>query len=117
MRIYVLLFCLFVSAAAGAQPQVQYAQSKEYYMQKRKEIQDEIAVSERQLESIKNDKKATLSQLKVLQNKLALRQYLIANINDEISNIDNDIKNSSHKVKTLKQKLDVLKVRYAQSIR
>jgi murein hydrolase activator len=117
MRIYIIILCLFLSAVADAQPQVQYAQSKEYYVQKRKEIQDEIAETERQLEAIKSDKKATLSQLKVLQNKLALRQNLIANINDEINDIDNAIKNSSKEVVTLKQKLDQLKVRYAQSIR
>lgn len=118
MRVVILVFCLFVSAYAGAQQkQVQYVQSKDELISKRKEIQDEIAATERQLEAIKNDKKATLSQLKMLQNKVALRQNLIANINDEINDIDYTIKNSSKEVGNLKLKLDQLKIRYAQSIR
>ncbi len=118
MRVIKVLFCLllFISAAAQ-QKQVQYQESKEYYIAKRKELQDQIAETEKQLEAIKNDKKATLSQLKVLQNKVSLRQNLIANINDEINDIDNTIKNSSKEVVTLKEKLEQLRIRYAQSIR
>ncbi len=100
-----------------AQPQVQYTQTKAQLEAKRRELMDAIKETENDLERVKNDKQATLAQLKSLQNKLAERQKLIAVINDEMSNIDNIIKNSSKEIVVLKDRLDLLKIRYAQSIR
>ncbi|NDC42544.1 MAG: hypothetical protein EBZ77_13525, partial [Chitinophagia bacterium] len=84
---------------------------------RRKELQDAIAETEKELQEIKKNKNATLSQLRALQYKLAQRQKLIGNINDEIGNIDQAISRSSQEIMTLKQQLEVLKTRYAQSIR
>ncbi len=91
--------------------------SKSQLEEKRKEIQDAINETERQLESIKQDKNATISQLRALQNKLAERQRLIANINESIRDIDNNIEVSSHEVGNLKKALESYKIRYAQSLR
>lgn len=117
MRLTVIMFSLLVTFTATAQKAVQLNMSKEEMMAKRKEIQETINETERQLEMLKNDKKATLGQLRALQNKLSERQNLIANINDEMADIDNTIKSSSKEVDNLKLKLGQLKVRYAQSIR
>ena len=84
---------------------------------KRKQLQDAINETEHELEQIKKNKNATMSQLRALQYKLAQRQTLIGNINQEISGIDNTIVLSSKEIVTLKQKLEMLKVRYAQSLR
>ncbi len=114
------LFCailLFVTTGVFGQAQVQYSMSKDTLIARRKAIMEAINETERQLEAIKNDKKATMGQLRALQNKLADRQRLIGNINDEMNGIDRDIRNSSREVQTLKQRLDGLKERYAQSIR
>jgi len=91
--------------------------SKEELVAKRKELMDAINETESQLAAIKKDKSATLGQLRALQNKLADRQKLIVNINDEISDIDNTIQLSSKEIETLKGKLEQQKTRYAQSIR
>ncbi|MCD6010339.1 MAG: Peptidase [Flavipsychrobacter sp.] len=119
MRIYIIVICLFISAVAMAQPKstVQYTMTKEELMAKRKELQDDIAETEKRLRMISNDKQTTMSQLRDLQNKLALRQRLISNINDEMNDIDRTIRNSSKEVGNLKTKLEELKIRYAQSIR
>lgn len=118
MRIFVTAILLVLSAAAMAQPgQVQYSMSKDTLIQRRKAIMEAINETERQLEAIKSDKQATMGQLRALQNKLADRQRLINNINQEMNGIDRDIKTSSREVLTLKQKLDQLQVRYAQSLR
>ncbi len=119
MRIYIIVICLLLSVSATAQQktQVQYSMTKEELMAKRKELQDDIAETERRLQMIKSDKQSTMSQLRDLQNKLALRQRLIANINDEMNDIDNTIRNSSKEVVNLKTKLENLKISYAQSIR
>jgi septal ring factor EnvC (AmiA/AmiB activator) len=117
MRIALFIFCLLLSAATNAQVQTQSLYTKAQLEAKRKELQDAIRETENQLEAIKQNKNATMGQLRALQNKLSQRQNLIVNINDELSDIDKDIRSSSNEVQTLKQKLDQLKTRYAQSIR
>jgi len=121
MRKVVLISSLFLSSVTYAQKVVQnnnyVPPSKEQLVAYRKEIMDAINETQKQLDAIKNNKKATLSQLRGLQNKLAARQRLIGNINDEIDNIDHTIRSSSKEVGNLKLKLDQLKIRYAQSIR
>lgn len=117
MRIlFSILFILF-SATAFCQPQIQYSMTKEEMMAERKKILDAIAETERQLAAIKSDKQASMGQLRALQNKLAERQRLIGNINNEIGDIDKDIRKSSKEVTTLKGKLDLLRDRYVQSLR
>ena len=119
MRITAFLLCLLLSVTAIAQKQlpVQYTMTKEQYEAERQKILDAINETQQQLDAIKNDKKATMSQLRALQNKLADRQRLIGNINQQLDNIDNTIKTSSTEVGSLKQQLERLKIRYAQSIR
>lgn len=114
-RILLFILVLFSLSATAQQREVQY--SKDTLMKKRKELLEAIAETERQLEAIKSDKKATMGQLRALQNKLADRQRLIGNINQEMNQIDRTIRTSSREVQTLKQKLEQLKIRYAQSIR
>ncbi len=115
-KLYLVLF-LLVSVAVSAQQPQQQTQSKAYLEAKRKEIQDAIKETERELDEIKKNKNATLSQLRTLQYKLAQRQNLINNINQEIDNIDNNIASSSKEIVTLKQKLEMEKMRYSQSLR
>jgi septal ring factor EnvC (AmiA/AmiB activator) len=117
MRIGSLILCLLLSVAALAQPQTQSLYTKAQLEVKKKEILDAIKETENQLDAIKKDKNATMGQLRALQTKLAQRQSLIGNINEELHDIDHTIKSSSTEVQTLKQKLDQLKIRYAQSIR
>jgi len=121
MRISVLsLFvCLFLSAAPATAQQktVQYSMTKEQLEAKKKETMEAIKQYEAQLDEIKNKKGTTLAELRVLQNKLAIRQRLIGDINDELSDIDRTIRSSSKEVGNLKVKLEQLKIRYAQSIR
>lgn len=118
MRYLITAILLFFSLCANAQVKVVHAtMSKDTLEARRRAIQAAIDETERQLEAIKSDKKATMGQLRALQNKLADRQRLIGNINDELNNIDRDIRISAREVTTLKQKLEVLKTRYAQSIR
>lgn len=121
-----LLFFLFfgtcLTALAQEQPQIRYSNNytpptKAQLEAKRKELQDAINETEQQLEEIKKNKNATMSQLRALQYKLAQRQNLISSINDEIGNIDHTIVSSSKEIVTLTQKLEMLKIRYAQSIR
>lgn len=84
---------------------------------RRQSIMESIKQTEEQLEATKRDKNATIGQLRALQNKLAERQKLINNINEEIGQINNNIHQSSQEVNHLKENLGTLKLRYAQSVR
>lgn len=120
MRKGILILSLFVYLTTTAQQQMPkdyVPPTKAQLEAKRKEIQDAINETEQQLAEIKKNKNATMSQLKTLQYKLAQRQTLISNINEEIGGIDNTIVASSHEITTLQQKLSFLKTRYAQSLR
>jgi murein hydrolase activator len=118
MRITSFILCVLLSVSATAQVQYVTKQLTRAELEaQRKTIQDELKETEEALQQIKSNKKATMGELSALQNKLALRQRQISNINDELGDIDNTIRNSSKEIGTMKQKLQVLKVRYAQSIR
>jgi septal ring factor EnvC (AmiA/AmiB activator) len=58
-----------------------------------------------------------MGQLHALENKLAARQRLINNVNDEIDNISSNIQTSAGEVVILRETLEKYKIRYAQSIR
>lgn len=112
MRIIATLFIFFFSIYVMAQQP-----SRDDLVKRRQSILESIKQTEAQLEATKNDKNATMGQLRALQSKLAERQRLIRNINEEIGQINNNIQNSTQEVNTLKQNLEVLKMRYAQSVR
>lgn len=84
---------------------------------RRQNIMEAIRITEQQLEATKNDKNATMGQLRALKNKLAERQRLINNMNQEIAHINSNIQLSATEVKNLKDNLELQKLRYAQSVR
>ena len=115
---FIFLLLLFTFCARAQQPkEVQMQYSRSQLEEKRKEILDAIGETEKELASIKQDKNASMVQLRALQSKLAERQRLIANINESINDIDNTIVESSHEVGNLKKTLEQYKIRYAQSLR
>lgn len=112
MRFIVILLVIFFPILAGAQQP-----TRDDLVKRRQSIIESIKQTEAQLEATKKDKNATMGQLRALQNKLAERQRLIRNINEEIGQINNNIQTSTNEVSRLKQNLEVLKMRYAQSVR
>jgi murein hydrolase activator len=113
MRAAVTILLLLMLAPAGLHAQPTKAELEK----RRQDIMEAIQQTQDQLEATKRDKNATIGQLRALQNKLAQRQRLIGNINEEISSINNNIQSSSKEVSGLKDNLQLLKIRYAQSVR
>lgn len=113
MRIVTLLICVALAFPVFAQQQYSRAELEA----RRKEILEAIKETQQQLDATKKDKRASMGQLRALQNKLAERQRLIGNINDEISDISSNIQTSNSEVARLRNNLEVLKTRYAQSVR
>lgn len=114
MRFYTLLIILFSSLAGLAQ---QPGSSRQELESRRKNILESLKETQQQLDATRNDKKASLTELRALQAKLAERQRLITNINEEIGSIDNNIQLSAQEIEQLRAKLAILKMRYAQSVR
>lgn len=106
-----LLFILLAFAAHAQQP------SREELEQRRRQLLETIKETESQLAATKQNTKATMGQLRALQTKLAGRQKLINNINQEIDQIGTSIEYSSKEITRMKGNLGVLKARYAQSVR
>ena len=92
------------------------AQSREDLEQKRKEIQQEIASLQEAQTTISKDKKASVSQLKLIERKLKSRYAVINNLNDEMDLIDNTIFSNNREIYRLQKQLDTLKQQYAKTI-
>jgi septal ring factor EnvC (AmiA/AmiB activator) len=91
-------------------------QSREELERKRREIQEEIAELQRVQNAIKKDKKASVGQLNLIQNKIAKRNAVIDNINSQVKLIDNSIFNNNREIYRLQKQLDTLKIQYARTI-
>ncbi len=91
-------------------------QTKEELEKRRREIQQEIASLQKAQSEISSDKKASLSELKLLERKLRSRYAVIDNLNDEMRLIDNTIFNNNREVYRLEKQLDTLKQQYARTI-
>jgi septal ring factor EnvC (AmiA/AmiB activator) len=92
------------------------AQSREDLEKKRKEIQQEIASLQEAQTLISKDKKASVSQLKLIERKLKSRYAVINNLNDEMDLIDNTIFSNNREIYRLQKQLDTLKQQYAKTI-
>ncbi len=122
MRIITLTAAMFFCLALFAQqqkpqPQAQETLNRAELEKQRQNILESIKQIEQELDATKQNKSATLSQLKDLKSKLAERQRLIGNMNQEIGAINNSIQSSSNTVTELRQNLSRLKTRYAQTLR
>lgn len=112
MRFITFMICFFLAVPVFAQQP-----TRQELENRKKQILDAIHETENELAATKQNKNATIGQLRALQHKLSERQKLISTINDEVGDIDDNIKSSSGQVVQMKQTLELLKVRYAQSVR
>src|SRR3712207_1423838 len=92
------------------------AQDRVKMEQERKAIQSEIKEIQSVYNKVKGEKKETLGQLNLLQQKMTLQDKYIGNINKEIKLINDDIYTSSVAMNGLKRQLDTLKSQYARSV-
>lgn len=107
----ILLFTLafFLVTYAGAQ-------TRDELEKKRKEIQQEITSLQQAQSAITKDKKASISQLKLIEKKLRNRYAVIDNLNDDMRLIDNTIFSNNREIYRLEKQLDTLKKQYAGTI-
>jgi septal ring factor EnvC (AmiA/AmiB activator) len=110
--IHIIIFGFFLLILTS----VVNGQTKEELEKRRKEIQQEIASLQKAQSDISKDKKLSLSELKLLENKLRSRYAVIENLNDEMSLIDNTIFSNNREIYRLQKQLDTLKQQYSRTI-
>lgn len=93
-----------------------YAQTRDELEKKRREIQQEIASLQKTQSEISKNKKASVSELKLIEKRLRSRYAVINNLNDEMRLIDNTIFNNNREIYRLQKQLDTLKQQYAGTI-
>ena len=107
----ILFFVLIGFSISGVS-----AQTREELEKKRKEIQLEITSLQQAQSAITKDKKASLSQLKLIEKKLRSRYAFIDNLNDDMRLIDNTIFSNNREIYRLQKQLDTLKQQYSKTI-
>ena len=105
---FVSLF--FVNVLAQQEP------TKEQLQQQQKQLQSEIDELKTLQNSIIKNKKQSLTELAIVQRKIAKREQLVNNISSELNHINDDINSKEVEQSRLKKELDTLKQKYAQSI-
>lgn len=108
------IFLLFLGLSSLAEAQT--PTDKSALEKERQQIQKELKEIQQLYESVKGQKKQTLSQLNVLNRNISLQERYIGNINREIRTIDDDIYLSELEIYRLNKQLDTLRMQYARSI-
>lgn len=109
-KLFAVITCLFIIFAACAQ------ETKEDIQKKQQQLQKEIDDLNQTLGQIKSNKKKSLSQLALVQKKIAARNELINNINKDLHRLDNTIYQNQVEINHMKLELDSLKMNYAKSL-
>ncbi len=108
------ILCCFIGCISLA-----YAQqppSREDLQRQQQQLLKELADLNKDLSSIKQNKKAALNEYSVVRRKIAARESLINNINKDIRLLTETIYQNQIQIYRLKKELDTLKLQYAQSL-
>lgn len=111
MRSFFLVISLVMVASAFSQNPERADLEK-----KKKQTLQEIDQLNRQYDEIKKNRKESLSQLALIQNKIRLRNDVIQNINRQVRVINKDIDYSYREMLRLRKDLDTLKMNYALNV-
>ncbi len=94
-------------------PFAQSQQTKDKLIDKKKQIEDEIAYYRKLIDETKKNKNISLNQLVLLKNQIAKRESLIDEINEEMSDLENKINQNIVVVQRSTEQMNALKAEYA----
>jgi len=92
------------------------AQNVSEHTRRRQEIEREIAAIDKQLDSNQAQQKATLLNLSLLQQKIASRKELLAQIEDQVLQTNDSIKKKENEIQLLKIEYGELEFLYLQIV-
>jgi septal ring factor EnvC (AmiA/AmiB activator) len=108
-----LVLTLFLLTATGPL----FAQKNSNALKKkRKKLEKEIAYTNKLLKETRKNKKNTLYELQLLQNKITQRNELITTLKKEIAALDKKIANTRTDINLMNKNLEQLKKEYARII-
>ena len=93
-----------------------FAQDVKEKSELKKRIEEEISFIDNQLKSLAGRQKATTEQLTLIQKKVANRQTLIRNIDNEIAGLNHDMTEKQRQINRLNSELDTLSTYYSNLI-
>ncbi len=97
-------------------PLAQNQQTKDRLLDKKKQIEDEIAYYRKLIDETKKNKNLSLNQLVLLKNQIEKREDLIDEINTEMSDLDHKINQNIVVVQRSSEQMKALKEEYAQMV-
>jgi septal ring factor EnvC (AmiA/AmiB activator) len=97
-------------------PFAQNQQTKEKLLDKKKQIEDEIAYYRKLIDETKKTRNISLNQLVLLKNQIEKRENLIAEINTEVSALDNKIIENIVVVQRSTEQMIALKQEYSKMV-
>ncbi len=98
-------------------PSFSQVDAKKKLQENKKQLEQEIQYYNKLLNDTKKNKQTSLQQLIILKNKIAKREELIRNINDELNVLEGDIINTQNEILSLNSEIKTLKDEYARIIR
>jgi len=104
-----LWFCIGLSSAFGQETAAQLES-------KRKQLEAEIAYTNTLIKETRKNKKATLNELKLINNRVNQRNELIATLKKEINYLNTQIDVNNLTVRKLNKELETLKQEYARIV-
>ena len=111
-QLLVFLLVLFGAAASAQQPSAERVRMEN----ERKAIQKELSDLQALYLKAKGKTKATLGELKVIQDRMEVQQRLLRSIDREVRILSDDIYLSTLELNRLQRQLDTLKQEYARSV-
>lgn len=105
-----LSFMAFVTVANGQN-------GRKELERKKSSLKKDIAYKNKLLKETSRNKKNSLNQLRLLNNKIREREELIATITSEVNIIDDEINENKDQIAVLKKDIENLKAEYAEMIR
>ena len=93
-----------------------FAQDVKEKSELKKRIEEEISFIDNQLKSLAGRQKATTEQLTLIRKKVANRQTLIRNIDNEIAGLNHDMTEKQRQINRLNSELDTLSTYYSNLI-
>ena len=96
-------------------PVLVFSQGRKEALQKsKKQIEEEIQLTNKLLQETQKNKRASLNQVMLLKNQIDKREDLITTINDQVSTIDEEIIVNAQSLQEMTTQLEKLKAEYAK---
>lgn len=110
MRKALLYILILLSVAASAQTVKQLQKEQ-------KELQQQIANTNKLLEQTKSNEKATVNKLELLSKNIKTQKKLVQNLNNEITALDREMTELTNRRNDLQTDLEALREDYARLVR